>query len=320
MSNKRLFHYTVKSRLDLILADRIIKPATAMIEPQERPATWFSFNPLWENSSNKIISSSQGIYFSCGLEDMAKYDLPCRIEVNPSCAPYDWNAFKRLSGISKLMAEALFESSIEGGCNPLDWWVSFDSVGSRYWWAIECWNGKNWEPYSGWDIGNAVIELSEYKKQAGKLSNQLASVQAQYKNAQFVIGGLHNSIQAYLQKINRLESDNNELRQNIYNSQIEYQRLIDSHTPSVLELENQQLRLKKQNIKDELEYIILENDELKKTQDDQCIMFSKIIDGNNGHVRYLQSILRKHGIPFNNSIGHENNPKSNMKGIMVAIA
>ncbi len=41
------------NRFNDILRDGFIKPATAGLPPGERPAVWFSSNPVWEETANK---------------------------------------------------------------------------------------------------------------------------------------------------------------------------------------------------------------------------------------------------------------------------
>jgi hypothetical protein len=56
-----ILHYTVGIRMKMILRDALIKPATTNVPEGERPAVWFSMNPVWEETANKAIMTKAGI-------------------------------------------------------------------------------------------------------------------------------------------------------------------------------------------------------------------------------------------------------------------
>ena len=168
-------HYTVRGHLDQIMAERVIRQATEGLQPGERPAVWFSTNPLWERTVCKFDrpnggplggslqhhwEMSQRPFEAFVVEDGmpgAKLETidsqpqlqPARITVADDVAPYTWHDFKRLSGISKKSARALYQAAIPMDARPGEWFVSFEPVPAEKWLAVELYNGTGWKPLAG---------------------------------------------------------------------------------------------------------------------------------------------------------------------------
>ena len=142
-----VWHYTIKQRLDRILVDGLIKPATVFVPPNEKPVVWFSSNQIWEETANKILQDSTGIRRGNKKETHEHGGGLARIGVAPEAAPYTWNDFKRLSGIQPKAAKLLYQAAIAGRARPGEWFVSFEAVSSKKWLAIELFDGTNWIPF-----------------------------------------------------------------------------------------------------------------------------------------------------------------------------
>ena len=145
------WHYTTGSRFKQILESGVIRPATKFVPAGERPVVWFSTEPVWEPTANKMRQNRDGSFIS---QDMTQTAEGCeglvRIGVLPQTAPHDWRAFKQLSGISAKMAEGLYNVAKLQNARPGHWYVTFEEVPKSAWVSIETWDGVNpagWMPY-----------------------------------------------------------------------------------------------------------------------------------------------------------------------------
>ncbi len=151
--NQRIFHYTTFSKLRKILEDQVIKLTAVYIEPNEKPAVWFSTNPDWEETVRKAIANpetgeqspplSRDALFKVSETDY-KGALPVRIEVDPELPFLTWKQFKRQSGISKRMALGLEKAATEWGARPKEWFALFFPVAADFWLGVEFWDGESW--------------------------------------------------------------------------------------------------------------------------------------------------------------------------------
>lgn len=146
---KGLFHYTTKSRLQKILESGKIIPATTGVPLYENPVVWLSFHPYWEPTATKAVldEKTYEIRLLRGILDMARFDTPVRIEVDPEKFPLTWQDFKRLSGCDQETQRGLHKSAKKVKGNIRDWRISFDNIPKALWLAIEFWQGGQWEPY-----------------------------------------------------------------------------------------------------------------------------------------------------------------------------
>jgi hypothetical protein len=143
-----LWHYTCGDRLELILKSGEIRPATAGIEKGERPAVWFSSNPVWEETANKLrLDSWTGEVRSLTKQETHEYAGGlARIAVSPETAPVNWERFCRESGASTKMLAGLKKAAYSMSSHPSQWFVSFSPVRREKWLSIELWDGKKWIP------------------------------------------------------------------------------------------------------------------------------------------------------------------------------
>src|ERR1017187_5365481 len=128
------WHYTIDCSARLIFQSGIILPATAGIRDTERPITWFSVNPTWENTVRKLwpdgtLLDFQG-YHARGIGLV-------RIGVAPETAPLRWKELRDLGGYTKKDAAILAKAAESWYANPLDWRGTFDAVPREKWLAIE---------------------------------------------------------------------------------------------------------------------------------------------------------------------------------------
>jgi hypothetical protein len=141
------YHYTVKLRLDSILADGLIKCATEGVFGGERPAVWFTTNPTWEETANKAVDNGFGRESLTRDQTHEVFEGLVRIAVADETAPHDWNAYRRLSGVSPKMANALRTLAYRAGSKLGEWFISFEPVPRDLWLAVEIWDGEKWGPF-----------------------------------------------------------------------------------------------------------------------------------------------------------------------------
>ena len=138
----RLWYYTTARELNEIIISGELKAAAIA---KEKPAVWFSANQQWEPIANmpwrdprglpRRLSKDQTFVLGGGL---------ARIGVAPEVAPHDWKAFKQLSGISSKTAKEVYNTAVQSGSRPGQWFASFQSVPRRKWLAIEVLDGDAW--------------------------------------------------------------------------------------------------------------------------------------------------------------------------------
>lgn len=140
----RLFHYTTLGRFKFIEHDGLIKPATAYVKFNERPAVWFSTHPSWEPTASKLIHTWGGVRRATIKQMIDNDGGLVRIEIAPETAPYCWREFKIRSGVSSKVIKGLVRAATEQGAKPSQWFVSFDPVPRDKWLAVEHWQGSEW--------------------------------------------------------------------------------------------------------------------------------------------------------------------------------
>jgi hypothetical protein len=143
----RVFHYTTLHCYRLIDADGVIKPATAHVPKNERPAVWFSTNPVWEPTTDKLILLSDGSWRRATTQELIEaHEGLVRIEVAPASAPYSWNEYKIRSGITAKVARGLYRVALAQRSRPGQWFVSFNPVPRDQWLEVELSQGAEWRP------------------------------------------------------------------------------------------------------------------------------------------------------------------------------
>jgi hypothetical protein len=140
---RSLWHYTVLERARSIVHDGAIRPAVTNVPEGERAAAWFTLSQRWEETANKATMRN-GVRVSLSRAETHAISGLVRIGVRPEVAPYDWIAFRRLSGIDPRVAANLATVAKNAGTNLDDWRVSFEPVLAADWTVIECWDGAAW--------------------------------------------------------------------------------------------------------------------------------------------------------------------------------
>lgn len=135
--NDLLWHYTVGTNVDLILACGELRPTSVRIERGEAPALWFSTEPFWEPTATKGVVTPHGARNATLQEMDVRGGGLYRLGVNPPVAPHDWKSFVRISGISPGGASRLRKAGKAVGADHYRWFCSFDPVGREHWRCLQ---------------------------------------------------------------------------------------------------------------------------------------------------------------------------------------
>ena len=73
---------------------------------------------------------------------------PARIGVAVTTAPYRWDDFKRMSGVSAKVAKMLYQRALAVGGRPGDWYVSFEPVPEHKWLSVQLYDGSGWVDFA----------------------------------------------------------------------------------------------------------------------------------------------------------------------------
>lgn len=138
----RIFHYTVGLHIASILCEGL-RPATAFVPDEVRPAVWFSAEQFWEPTANKRLDNGRSLDMreteehGCGL---------FRIEVPESTAKLRWADYRQLSGDSSAVVRGLARVARSWRANPSHWRVSFDPVPPDSFIGVEMLARDSWQP------------------------------------------------------------------------------------------------------------------------------------------------------------------------------
>jgi hypothetical protein len=140
-----VWHYTIADRADGILEDGLIRPATAGVPDHEKPVVWFSANPRWEPTANKIIMtmgtervlSTNEMLYSGFAGSLWRFGVQ-----HDALIP--WVPLQRIARIKKKEAKRLSRKAIKDRANPMHWYGSLEPVRVEDT-TIECHNR-----YRGW--------------------------------------------------------------------------------------------------------------------------------------------------------------------------
>lgn len=143
MKTKIYWHYTSLERFAQIMESGVILPATAHTGKNEKPVVWFSANQFWEQTANKAIIQ-YGQIRGLTREEMFRLGVG-RIGVSIESVPYNWEGFKKVSGILNRVSKGLVVSAKKVKSNPKDWRVSFEPVIREKWLRMEVWQNGKWK-------------------------------------------------------------------------------------------------------------------------------------------------------------------------------
>jgi len=142
-----VWHYTVVERLQHIFQAGELRPEREGIPRKEKAAVWFSANPVWEPTANRVIRNAAGVRARLTKDQTIVLGGGlARIGVAAAVAPVDWKAFKKQSGISPDRARAIYEEAIGIGARPAEWFATFEPVPRSQWLSVEVWENERWMP------------------------------------------------------------------------------------------------------------------------------------------------------------------------------
>lgn len=149
-----IWHYTVVERLQRILHEGELRPSSVGVPKKEKPALWFSSNPLWEPTANRLWKDIDGrvVRLSKDQTHVLGGGL-ARIGVAAEVAPHDWKSYKKASGITTDRAKRIYDEAIRIGARPGEWFAALEAVGSRQWLSVEVWDGETWVARADWQGG-----------------------------------------------------------------------------------------------------------------------------------------------------------------------
>ena len=125
--------------------DGLIKPATALVEPPERPIVWFSRNQFWERTVTKGMKFRDGRLIELDFNAMIERRLfPVRIGVLPETAPFDWLSLRKMSRMRPEMADGLVHVAEKVGADPRDWFGTFTPVPMEGWVDLQVYKNDVW--------------------------------------------------------------------------------------------------------------------------------------------------------------------------------
>lgn len=128
-AQRRLWHYTVGTKLLPILTTGRIKRASARLMRPERAAVWFSIHQSWEPTATKILRNANGAEHKMTIEEMVMYTgVLVRLQVPPTVAPYDWAHHRRHGRVDTRIADGLEVVARKDGADPSEWRLSYKDV------------------------------------------------------------------------------------------------------------------------------------------------------------------------------------------------
>jgi len=140
-----LFHYTSELRLRQILSSEELKVSKARIDRGEKPALWFSLDPLWDESAYKHFNFDD-------KEEQAREIGLARI-VLPFFDNFitygKWKHVSRVSPAQMMWMESNFPHYKRGS-----WYASFVNIPKDEFICCEVWNGEAWILYDEKNIRN----------------------------------------------------------------------------------------------------------------------------------------------------------------------
>lgn len=141
--NKKLYHYTTIENLYKIITDGTIKLATAGLDKGEKPGVWFSTNPFWESTVNKLVYLPDGSVRQLNFKEMKTIGI-ARIEVELSNYIVPFSKFFFQCNMKKKTFKSLIKSGRAMGAIPQEWYASLSPIKRDYWIDIEIMSEGKW--------------------------------------------------------------------------------------------------------------------------------------------------------------------------------
>ena len=134
-----IFHYTTGLKLKQIINSGAIEPATAKIEPHEKPVAWFSTQDQWEPTATKV--STPGMQGQ--IETTKAQGGLVRITVPGTSAPYVFQQLPLIAGTKPSVCIGLLIAGLELGSDPDTWRFTPTHVPTALFREIEFFNFAN---------------------------------------------------------------------------------------------------------------------------------------------------------------------------------
>jgi hypothetical protein len=131
-----LWHYTVSSRLEGIIADGLLKRGTTGLRAGERAGVWFTLRQDWEPTATRWRRDVDGRVHAATMAEMVSLGL-ARIGVAPEVARTTWSQHRRFGGLLFADAEAIERNARQQGSEPDDWRASYKDVPQALWLRVE---------------------------------------------------------------------------------------------------------------------------------------------------------------------------------------
>jgi hypothetical protein len=141
-----IWHYTIGKHMKSILADGVIKPATAGVARGQRPIVWFSANALWEQTANKMLEQGGKIILLNQEQTEKAGDGLYRIAVSLETAPHNWERLVFLSKMPPAEARSLEKVAADKGANHGEWFGTVHPVDRTKWVSVEKLVCGTWTP------------------------------------------------------------------------------------------------------------------------------------------------------------------------------
>jgi len=144
-----LFHYTVGNYLPQIKADGI-QPATARIDPGERPVVWLTASPIWDKTANKMLQRRGELVRLDVHQTAERGGGLVRISIGEGVVVVSWREWRKTSGVKSGTAKRLERTAIESGSLVENWWVSYSPILSSMFDSIQTsMEGMKWTAHAG---------------------------------------------------------------------------------------------------------------------------------------------------------------------------
>jgi hypothetical protein len=125
---KLLWHYTVGMKMPAIVRSGVLKPAVAFVPEGEIPVVWFSSEPRWEQTANKMLMTAAGQLVCLNFEQTVMlFGGGYRFGV-PAHQLLSWPKLKTVARIHPDTERALVCSAKDLGANPDTWAGAIEPV------------------------------------------------------------------------------------------------------------------------------------------------------------------------------------------------
>jgi hypothetical protein len=139
-----VWHYTVGTHAEKILAEGMIRPALDAGLRQRQRVTWFSSSPSYEPTARKLWGNGVGPPRQLSIDEC---DTLCgglyRFAL-PLAATKRWRACCAVAGISATERLELEAMGRQQGGDPANWYGVLGSVLLDDVSAVEIWNAERW--------------------------------------------------------------------------------------------------------------------------------------------------------------------------------